>query len=107
VLLTTYKTGYQIITQVLTNRISLSRDTRPQGKRLRHLLEVLPGCYSEDESEENLLPMYRAVYDEGQSLAVTKEDKEVVESILYHIEIIELGYQAEQESHYKRFKSLR
>lgn len=49
-------------------------------------------CRSPDAGEKNLLPLYRALYDEAKSLAKTKEEQKVPDGFLAGIELIEFGY---------------
>ncbi|MCP4766407.1 MAG: carboxypeptidase regulatory-like domain-containing protein [Gammaproteobacteria bacterium] len=81
-------------------------DTRSVKERLEYLLKILPGCGSDDESEKNLLPFYRVVYEEAKSIAVTKEDMRELNGILFGLETIEFGGEIAQERFLKRAREL-
>ena len=91
----TYKVGYQEA-QALREKgefESLAVYTGTREQRLQYLLGVSPKCGSGDESEKNQIPLLRAVYEEAQSLARTKEDEKMLNLLLLDLEIIELGYE--------------
>jgi len=60
------------------------------------------GCGAQDESEKNLIPFLKMLYDEAQDLAQTKDDKKLVEFICYALEKIDLGYEQAQKRHLER-----
>jgi len=100
----TYKAGYQEAQAIGKNAEfeSLVLDTNSREQRLQNLLGVSPKCGSGDESEKNQIPLLRAVYEEAQSLAKTKEDKKVLDLLLFDLEIIELGYKAAEKRYVER-----
>jgi hypothetical protein len=66
-----------------------------RGERLEYLKRTEQSyrpCQSPEAGERNLLPLYRALYAEANSVAVTKEDREIADDFLAGIETIELGY---------------
>ena len=73
-------------------------------ERLRYLERVFgsTGCGAQDESEKNLIPFLKMLYDEAQDLAQTKDDKKLVEFIRYALEKIDLGYEQAQKRHLER-----
>ena len=76
VYITPYKAGYRWAgTKINDETRILLPDARPSEQRLQYLLKTLPGCGSEDESEKNLIPIRKAIYEEVNSLASTKEDE--------------------------------
>lgn len=78
--------------------------TGGREERLKYLERVFgsTGCGAQDESEKNLIPFFKALQDEVQNLAQTKEEKKLVESIRYALEKIELGYEQAQKRHLER-----
>src|SRR3989344_5230385 len=62
-------------------------------ERLKTIRTASVSCGSAGESQKNLLPLYRTLYEEARVLAVTKEDKTVVNNFLYKIDLIELPYE--------------
>jgi len=61
-------------------------------KYLERIEQSARACRSPEAEEKNLLPLYRALYEEARSLAKTKEDQKITDGFLAGIEIIELGY---------------
>jgi hypothetical protein len=103
-----HKEGYRMTdTHIKNELISFALDTGTREQRLQYLLKVTPACGTQDESRENLLPMLRAAYEEAKSIASTNEDMRTLESILYNLEIIELGYKVAQSRHLNRAQALK
>lgn len=73
----------------------LERDARQGAERLGYLsnIEQASRCASAGESAKNLIPLYRAIYEEGKLIAATKREREIVDGILSNLEAIELGYE--------------
>ncbi|MEN8177289.1 MAG: carboxypeptidase-like regulatory domain-containing protein [Pseudomonadota bacterium] len=73
--------------------------------RLEYLLRLsgVVSCGSKDGSENNLIPVFRAIYSEANSLSAN-EGEGIVESILYDLEIIEYGFNVAGKRHYERIK---
>ena len=86
-----YKSGYQWPDKVLEkgneSYLSLAKET--SGERLAHLSRVAISCSDKRDIDINLLPLYKALYKEAKNLAVTKEDKDVVETLLFGLESLE------------------
>jgi hypothetical protein len=61
-------------------------------KYLERAEQSIRTCRSPQAEEKNLLPLYRAFYEEAKSLAKTKEDQKIADGFLAGMEIIELGY---------------
>ena len=59
-------------------------------ERLRKTAGAAVTCGSARESQKNLLPLYRKLYEEALPLAVTKEDRKIINGLLYQIDLIEL-----------------
>jgi hypothetical protein len=63
----------------------LKPSTLGRGERLGYLIRVLEStrCGAPDESERNLHRLYKALFDEGSNLAVTAQEKDVVDTLRY------------------------
>ena len=89
---TAYKAGYvHTRTDRVTGDQYLRRDERGVKERLEYLDHTAVFCPDADESMQKLLPLYKAMYAEANSLAKTSEER--IEA-LYHlkrIEILEVG----------------
>ena len=99
-----YKPGYQYASVQHKGIDILQPFTGTREERLKYLERVFgsSGCGTQDESEKNLISFLKALQDEAQSLAQTKEEKKLVESIRYALEKIELGYEQAQKRHLER-----
>lgn len=53
-------------------------------------------------SENSLLPLAKALYEEGRALAASPKDKKIVENLLFSLEIIELRYEAAERRDIER-----
>ena len=61
-------------------------------ERVEYLLnQARKECGSKDDYAPKLIPLYRALYEEARSIAVTKEDKMVVKTLHYSADVLELG----------------
>jgi hypothetical protein len=49
------------------------------------------GCSDKKEIEQNLIPLYGALFEEAKGISVTKEDREKVETLLFGLESLEFG----------------
>lgn len=92
---TAYKRGYGLPTapSQKDQDVLLKLFNGTQGERLEYLLRVSSAtrCGTADESEKNLFPLKRALYQEGAAIASTKEDQEKVETLLFGLESLEFG----------------
>ena len=102
-LVTVHKPGYEeyrapgyVRTEAFKQNIRyLKPFTGGREERLKYLERVeqsIRTCRSPEAEEKNLLPLYRAFYEEAKTLAKTKEDQKIADGFLAGIEIIELGY---------------
>jgi hypothetical protein len=70
-------------------------DTRPAKERLEHLSFLLGmtdcGTQYMLEHKTELLPLYRDVNEEAASIARTRREKQVLVSIAYKLDLLELG----------------
>lgn len=75
-----------------------------RGERLEYLLRVsrTTGCHAAGVSEKNLLPLRKALYEEARQIAQTREEKKILEDLLYSMEVAELGYETAQKRHLER-----
>lgn len=89
--ITVYKIGYQWPDKILGkhNEYYLTPAKGTSGERLEYLSRITVSCSHEKEIEVNLLPLYKAVYKEAKNIAVTKTDKDTVETLLFGLESIE------------------
>lgn len=66
-------------------------------ERLEYLKRVEEGirCFgrSAGETSKNLIPLCRSLYQEAQRIAVTAEDRAIVNSLRYSLEKLELGWE--------------
>lgn len=81
--------------------------TGTQEEKLKVIRTAGVSCGSAGESQKNLLPLYRTLYEEARALAVTKEDKAIVNNFLYKIDLIELPYQDAEKRDVERGDALR
>jgi hypothetical protein len=61
-------------------------------KYLERLEQSIRVCRSPEAGERNLLPFYRALHAEADSIALTPNEWRIVDGFLTDIDIIELGY---------------
>jgi len=90
-----YKSGYGLPTQPSQKReeVLLAPFTGGRAERLEYLLRVSSGtrCGTKDESEKNLLPLKKALYEEGASAASNERDQEKIETLLFGMESLQYG----------------
>src|SRR3990172_7500957 len=88
-IVTAYKPGYELSQEYFDKQtyrkniypLKLFAGTREQ--RLEYLLKFIGmECGPYEEYRKKLIPFYKALYEEAKSIAVTGEDKKMVESIL-------------------------
>jgi len=61
-------------------------------ERLENLkLQARAGCEGPKDNLKKLIPLYRALYEEAKSIAITTDDKEIVKSLHYDLDSLELG----------------
>ncbi len=87
-----FKPGYSFISRSADNTVRLEGFTGTREERLNKIRSAGVMCGSADESQKNLLLLYRALYEEARDLVVTKRDKQIVNELLYKIDLIELPY---------------
>ena len=92
-IVTAYKPGYQLAQSYPANNPLLKSFAGTREERLKYLerLSSATRCGEAKESEKNLLPFKKALYEEAHAIAVSKEDKEIVETLLFGLESLELG----------------
>jgi hypothetical protein len=99
VIITAYKPGYEAYlpsgygrTEAYRKNIRyLKPYTGTREERLAYLSRIAVSCSDKKEIEINLLPLYKALYEEAKGLAVTRDDKLKVLYRLRDVERLELG----------------
>jgi len=81
--------------------------TGGREERLKVIRTASVSCGSAGQSQKNILPLYRVLYEEARALAVTKEDKAIVNNFLYKIDLIELPYNEAEKRNVERSDALR
>ncbi|MEX2164324.1 MAG: hypothetical protein WD823_08790 [Sulfuricaulis sp.] len=100
------KPGYEYIdTQGQT--VYLKPFTGSRGERLEYLSRAAVSCSHIKEIEIKLLPLYKALYEEASSIAVTKEEKLKALHHLKDIEKLEIGSTQAWENFHRREKELK
>ena len=107
--MTAYHPGYTFAT------IPSEKDTvwlKPfvgsRGERLKYL-ESFTGmqCGKREDYAKQLIPLYRAIYEEARRIAETQEDKHAVNNRLRDLEEMELGYEKSWENWRVRERDLK
>jgi len=114
VIITAYKPGYEeylprgyASTEAFKRNIRyLKPDTGVREERLKVIRTASVSCGSAGESQKNLLPLYQTLYEEARALAVTKQNKQVVNALLHQIDMIELPYAEVLKRDDERYKAL-
>ncbi len=103
-----HKVGYSWLRKSENTIQYLEPFTGTRSERLKYLTRVSSGtgCGSQDESERNLLPIKRQIYNEAKAKAKSKEDKETVETLLFGLEALEFGSVVALERMTERRKSV-
>ena len=103
-----YKPGYQSARVQRTKGVVILQPfAGTREERLRKTAGAAVTCASAGESQKNLLPLYRKLYEETRALAVTKNDKLIVNDLLRQIDLIELPYKEVLKRADERNKALR
>ena len=105
---TAYKAGYGV-PQRSSQKDGVEYLAKFKGtreERLEYLWRMRPSCDAQNESEENKLPLLKALYDEAKLHGGDKKPApntmSLMESIVYDIEIIEFGFEEAESRHLKR-----
>lgn len=101
-----YKQGYVHANRQGDN-VYLEPFTGSRKERLQYLSRAAVSCSHEREIEINLLLLYRALYEEARSIAVTKEEKLIALHRLRDIERLEQGSDKAWENFRARQKELK
>ncbi len=85
-----HKAGYEFVSTEADYTAHLKAFNGTRAQRLKYLVRVLGGtrCGSQDESERNLHPLYKALHEEGREIAVTEKDKELVDTLRYWVSFV-------------------
>ena len=103
-----YKPGYQYARVQRTKGVDYLQPFQgTREERLKVIRTAGATCVGAGESQKNLLPLYRTLYEEARALAVTKQDKQVVNALLHQIDLIELPYAEVLKRDDERYKALR
>jgi len=96
--ITSYKRGYERSTDFFKtqaqrkNNDILRRFKGTTAERLVYLLsQIGKECGSRDEYMPKILPLYQALYKEAESIAATPQDRKIVGSLHYSVDVLELG----------------
>lgn len=79
-----------------------------RGERLGYVKRLFgaTACGAQNESEKNMLPLLKALYEEAKLLGGDKKpapnEMSLLESLKYDMEIIELGFEAAEKRHLQR-----
>lgn len=78
-------------------------------ERLKELLRLLGAtrCGDGGSSEKNRLPLLRALLAEARTLTGTQYDRETIETFLFELEILELGYETASDRQSERLAKQR
>lgn len=114
-LVTVHKPGYEeyrapgyVRTEAFKQNIRyLKPFTGGREERLEYLSRAAVSCSHVKEIEIKLLPLYKALYEEANSIAVTKEEKIKALHHLKDIEKLELGSTKAWENFHRREKDLK
>jgi len=109
----TFKTGYERSQEYFRAKAYLQHNdilkpfTGGREERLRKVAGAAVSCGSAGDSKKNLLPLYRKLYADALPLAVTKNDRLIVNGLLRQIDLIELPYEEVLKRADERNKALR
>ena len=107
-----YKAGYERSPQYFatqshrTHTDILKPSSTSPGARLEYLSRMAVSCSHVRDIEINLLPLYKALYREAQSIATTREQKLKALYRLRDVERLELGTDKAWENFRRREKEL-
>jgi hypothetical protein len=107
-IISAYKTGY-VRSEFLSTKddvLFLRIGGGGREERLNAIRVAGVSCGNAGESRKNLLPLYRALYEEALPLVVTKGDKYFLSNLLNQIEEIELPYEEAQKRHIDRHNAI-
>lgn len=94
-----YKPGYEemkgshVVQGGKTDISYLAPFKGTREERMRALWSTGIACESAGNSARNLIPLYRALYQEASGISQTKNDRQIVDALLYELEKLELGYE--------------
>jgi hypothetical protein len=101
-----HKLGYEFAPRKSDNTIYLRRFKGTREDRLNDLSRSAISCSDKREIEINLLPLYKALYEEARMLAVTNEEKLKALYRLRDVERLELGSDQAWENFRQRQRNL-
>lgn len=101
-----YKPGY-VFVRVDKEVIYLKSFAGTREERLTYLSRAARSCSDKKEIEINLLPLYKALFEEAKGIAVTRNDKLKVLYRLRDVERLEVGTDKAWENFRQRKQQLR
>ncbi len=101
-----FKQGYSFVEKRAGNTLHLKPFTGTREERFDYLSRSAISCSDRREIEINLLPLYKALYEEARTLAVTKEQKLKALYRLRDVERLELGSDQAWENFRQRQREL-
>lgn len=107
--ITVYKAGYSESNKTYKERTDKQGKyyqesfSEPREERIEYLRKItIAGCGSDIDVNKRLVLLNRALLDEAEKIAKTEQDRKTVESLLYNLEIIELGFEEAERRHLAR-----
>lgn len=101
-----YKQGYSHTYQRSDNVQYLKPFTGTREERFEYLSRVGVSCSHKQQTEINLLPLYKALYEEARTLALTRDEKLMALYRLRDVERLELGSDQAWENFRQRQREL-
>lgn len=93
-----YKSGYERAADIPWNQAAkhnkylLKPFRGGKGERLQYLRNLIGmECGSHNDYVKKIIPLYKGLYEEAKTIAVTPEDKKIVKTLHYSIDVLELG----------------
>lgn len=101
-----YKFGYEFATRKPDNTVYLRPFSGTREERFEYLSRIAESCSHRQQIEINLLPLYKALYEEARTLAITRDEKLKALYRLRDVERIELGSDQAWENFRQRQREL-
>lgn len=102
----TYKPGYERAGGA-KGILYLKPFSGTREERLKYLSRAAVSCSDKHDVEIKLVPLYKALYEEANGIAVTKEEKIKALHRLKDIEILEMGSNKAWENFHRREQELK
>lgn len=101
-----YKRGYAFVNTTADNTVYLKPFQGTREERFTYLSHTAVSCSADREIEVNLLPLYKALYEEARALAETKEERLKALYRLRDVERVQLGSDKAWENFRQRQREL-